>query len=373
MDRESSLGSTPLLIYIYTKRPHTLILLTAVSLGRIIRSTSAPAASFGTTLLLADYLLLAIANLCFDASLCFHPHHKAMVDARGQAARARRLWAAAVSISALLLLGLLEFFVEGFTHEYVRGHACWMSGVGDDSVVQLEVQVQLAVTPSTHGQQILLAPLVLIGEEMYDVWQGRLYRRHIGKDTDSGCAVAPHQLRAAEAADLSQHSSSNNSGSDGKNCARDVEEGGGMPSTVSVTVVGGTGTRHVAFMPGDPTLAIGSVESALPNLLAPPPALQVSSTDMPPPFSFISPIGLRPHLTPQHTVVPPPRRIKDQSLPIWYRLKIRRIAEVQDLFANVVVRVLKAMVDGHLLKRVLSHHRPLFIRASIHRLYRGPL
>lgn len=36
----------------------------------------------GNSLLLADYLLLAVASLGLDASLCWHPHHKAMVFPR---------------------------------------------------------------------------------------------------------------------------------------------------------------------------------------------------------------------------------------------------------------------------------------------------
>jgi hypothetical protein len=90
-------------------------------------------AMIGNSLLLADYLLLAVANLGFDASLCCHPQHQAMVYPRGQAARARRLRNAAVGFVALLFLNLLEIFVEGFTHEYVRTMSMGgglMGGVG---------------------------------------------------------------------------------------------------------------------------------------------------------------------------------------------------------------------------------------------------
>lgn len=83
-------------------------------------------ATIADALLLGDYLLLAIANAGFDASLCFHPAHRAMVYARGQAARARRFRSSVVSTAGLAVLGLLELFVDNFTHEYVRTcvHAC---------------------------------------------------------------------------------------------------------------------------------------------------------------------------------------------------------------------------------------------------------
>ena len=45
------------------------------------------AGMIGNSLLLGDYCLLAVANLGFDASLCCHPRHKAMVYPRFGRAR----------------------------------------------------------------------------------------------------------------------------------------------------------------------------------------------------------------------------------------------------------------------------------------------